>query len=77
MNNDDFNKRFGGMIINTSWTQPYLPTSYNPFYERSAPRSELTVQEELERLQEIDDQVALMDTYPQAEQLLKNIFSQK
>ena len=76
MNEDDFNKRFNGMVFNTStsWTQPYLPTSYNPFYERSVPRSELTVQEELERLQEIDDQVALMDTYPQAEQLLKNIF---
>ena len=73
MNKDDFNKRFNGMVINTSWTQPYLPTSYNPFYERSVPRSELTVQEELERLQEIDDQVTLMDTYPQAEQLLKNI----
>lgn len=73
MNEDNFNKRFNGMVINTSWTQPYLPTSYNPFYERSVPRSELTVQEELERLQEIDDQVALMDTYPQAEQLLKNI----
>ena len=73
MNNDDSNKRFNGMVINTSWTQPYLPTSYNPFYERSVLRSELTVQEELERLQEIDDRVALMDTYPQAEQLLKNI----
>ena len=60
--------------INHTWTQPYLPTSYNPFYERTIPRSELTVQEELERLQEIDDQVALMDTYPNAEQLLKNIF---
>ena len=59
--------------INHTWTQPYLPTSYNPFYERTIPRSELTVQEELERLQEIDDQVALMDTYLEAEQLLKNI----
>jgi len=57
-----------------SWTQPYLPTSYNPFYERSIPRSELTVQEELERLQEIDDQVTLMDSYPEAEALIKNIF---
>ena len=74
MNEDNFNKRFNGMVINTSWTQPYLPTSYNPFYERSVPRSELTVQEELERLQEIDDQVTLMKSYPQVEQLLKNIF---
>jgi len=77
MNNDDFNKRFNGMIINTSWTQPYLPTSYNPFYERSVPRSELTVQEELERLEEIDDKVTLMDTYPEAEQLLASIMTQK
>jgi len=76
MNEDDFNKRFNGMVINTSWTQPYLPTSYNPFYERSVPRSELTVQEELERLQEIDDQVALMDTYPQAENIIRKIMKQ-
>ena len=60
--------------VNHTWTQPYLPTSYNPFYERTIPRSELTVQEELERLQEIDDQVTLMKSYPQVEQLLKNIF---
>lgn len=59
--------------MNHTWTQPYLPTSYNPFYERTVPRSELTIQEELERLQEIDDQVTLMDSYPEAEQLLKNL----
>ena len=74
MDGDNFSKRLDGMSFTTSWTQPYLPTSYNPFYERSVPRSELTVQEELERLQEIDDQVTLMDTYPEAERLLKNIF---
>lgn len=73
MNDDDFNKRFNGMIINTSWTQPYLPTSYNPFYERSVLRSELTVQEELARLAEIDDQVAMMDSYPEAEKILEKI----
>lgn len=70
MNNDDFNKRFNGMSINTSWTQPYLPTSYNPFYERSVSRRELTVQEELARLAEIDNQVALMDSYPDAEKII-------
>ena len=62
--------------VEHTWTQPYLPTSYNPFYERTASRSELTVQEELERLQEIDDQVTLMDTYPQAENIIRKIMKQ-
>lgn len=52
-----------------SWTQPYN-VSMNPFYQKS----ELTVNEELERLNEVDDQVALMDSYPDAEKLLRNIF---
>jgi len=51
-----------------SWTQPYN-VSMNPFYQKS----ELTVKEELERLNEIDDQVSLMDSYPDAEKLLKII----
>ena len=59
--------------VEHTWTQPYLPTSYNPFYERTVPSSELTVQEELKLLQEVDDRITLMDTYPEAEQLLKNI----
>ena len=62
--------------VNHTWTQPYLPTSYNPFYERTIPRSELTVQEELERLQEIDDQVTLMDSYPEAETVIRKIMEQ-
>jgi predicted CoA-binding protein len=51
-----------------SWTQPYS-VSMNPFYQHN----ELTVQEELERLEEIDDRVSLMDSYPDAEKLLKMI----
>jgi hypothetical protein len=51
-----------------SWSQPYV--SMNPLYQYN----ELTVKEELERLSEIDDQVALMDSYPEAEALIKNIF---
>lgn len=74
MDKDEFNKRFDGLSFSTSWTQPYMPTSYNPFYERRVPHSELTVQEELSRLDEIDDQVSLMNSYPDAEALLKNIF---
>jgi hypothetical protein len=53
-----------------SWTQPYS-VSMNPFYQYN----ELTVREELEHLSEIDDRVALMDSYPDAEKLIKNIFS--
>ena len=52
-----------------SWTQPYN-VSMNPFYQYN----ELTVNEEIERLNEIDDQVALMDSYPDAQALIKNIF---
>ena len=48
-----------------SWTQPYT-VSMNPFYQYN----ELTVQEELSRLAEIDDQVALMDSYPDAEKII-------
>ena len=56
--------------INYSWTQPYN-ISMNPFYQNN----ELTTNEEIERLNEIDDQVMLMNSYPDAEKLLKNIFS--
>ena len=59
--------------VEHTWTQPYLPTSYNPFYERSILKNELTTQEELERLEEIDDQVTLMRSYPDAEKILKKI----
>lgn len=52
-----------------SWTQPYN-VSMNPFYHYN----ELTVNEEIERLNEIDNQVMLMDSYPDAEHLIKNIF---
>lgn len=52
-----------------SWTQPYN-VSMNPAYQKS----ELTVNEEMERLNEIDDQVSLMNSYPDAERLIKNIF---
>lgn len=62
--------------VNHKWTQPYLPTSYNPFYERTVLRSELTVQEELELLQEIDDRVTLMDSYPDAEKLIQQLKKQ-
>lgn len=56
--------------VSYSWTQPYN-ISMNPFYQNN----ELTVNEEMERLNEIDDQVMLMQSYPDVDKLLKNIFS--
>ena len=70
MNNDDFNKRFDGMVFNTSWTQPYLPTSYNPFYQ---PSPEHAATEEMIRVNAVDKIVDSMDSYPDAERLLANI----
>ena len=55
-----------------SWTQPYN-VSMNPFYQNN----KLTIKEELERLDEIDDQVMLMDSYPDAEKILKKILDDK
>ena len=60
--------RFEGISWSTSWTQDY--NNMNPFWQKS----QLTTNEELERLDEIDDRIALMDNYPDAQQLLKNIF---
>jgi len=74
MNNDDFNKQFNGMVFNTSWTQPYLPTSYNPFYEPS-PKHAAT--EEMIRIAAVDNIVAEMTEYPDAERLLASIMTQK
>jgi len=74
MYEDDFNKRFNGMVFNTSWTQPYLPTSYNPFYE---PSPEHAATEEMIRINAVDNIVAEMTEYPDAERLLASIMTQK
>lgn len=60
--------KFEGISWSTSWTQDY--NNMNPFWQKS----QLTTNEELERLDEIDDRITLMDNYPDAQQLLKNIF---
>lgn len=54
--------------INYSWTQPYH-VSTNPFYQKSSP------QEEMEKIEMVDRWVDVMKSYPDAERLLKNIFS--
>ena len=61
-------KPFGS--IQHSWTQPYLPTSYNPFYQ---PSPEYVATEEMIRLNAVDNIVAEMTEYPDAEKLLANI----
>ena len=53
-----------------SWTQPYMPTSFNPFYERA---QDLRVEEELDRLEAADRIVQNMLTYPDAERILNKI----
>ena len=56
--------------ISTSWTQPYLPTNYNPFYE---PSPEHVVTVELIKLNEIDKQVEAMTEYPEALALINGV----
>ena len=51
----------------TSWTQPYLPTSYNPFYQ---PSTEHVVTEELIRIAAVDNIVDNMTSYPDAEKII-------
>ena len=53
-----------------SWTQPYLPTSYNPFYERAR---DLRLEEEVDRLEMVDRWVDAMLTYPDADAILNKI----
>ena len=54
-----------------SWTQPYLPTSYNPFYERT-PSS---VSEEMIRIEAVDCIVQNQLTYPDAERIINTVIN--
>jgi len=53
-----------------SWTQPYLPTSYNPFY---APSPEHVATEEMIRIEAVDNIVQNMLTYPDAERIINTV----
>ena len=55
-----------------SWTQPYLPTSYNPFY---TPSPEHVVTEEMIRIAAVDNIVQHMLTYPDAEAIIKTVMT--
>lgn len=54
----------------TSWTQPYLPTSYNPFY---TPSPEHVATEEMIRIEAVDNIVQNMLTYPDAERIINTV----
>ena len=70
MDGDNFSKRLDGMSFTTSWTQPYLPTSYNPFYQ---PSPEHAATEEMIRINAVDKIVDSMDSYPDADAIIKKI----
>lgn len=60
--------------MNYSWTQPYLPTSYNPFYtpkERVAGVNAVT--EEMIRIAAVDNIIESMTSYPDAERIINKI----
>jgi hypothetical protein len=54
-----------------SWTQPYLPTSYNPFYERK-----VDVAEEMAKIEMVDNWVDAMLTYPDAERIINKLMKE-
>ena len=56
--------------VTHTWTQPYLPTSYNPFYQ-SVQSRELEL--ELDRLDALDLLVDQMTEYPDAQRLLEKL----
>jgi len=56
-----------------SWTQPYLPTSYNPFY---SPSPEHVATEEMIRIEAVDNIVQNMLTYPDAERIINKLMKE-
>lgn len=56
--------------ITYSFTQPYLPVSYNPFYQTVQSAG---VEQELALLDRIDQQVKEMLTYPDAHAIINKL----
>jgi len=67
---DEFRNTNGKWGYTASWTQPYLPTSYNPFYQTVRQHQ---IEQELDRLDAIDVLVDEMLTYPDAEAIMNKI----
>ena len=51
-----------------SWTQPYLPTSYNPFYNQG-----VDVTNELARMDYLEEQIQEMTHFPDAEDIINKV----
>ena len=77
MNDKDFNKRFDGMSFSTSWTQQtYNVHPYNSWSVPQISAQEVTtnVNNELARLDFLENEIQAMTSYPDVERLLANIF---
>ena len=61
---------FNGYSV--SWTQPYLPTSYNPFYEPAAN----DIAQEMAKIEMVDNWVDAMLTYPDAERIINKLMKE-
>ena len=76
MNDKDFNKKFDGMSFSTSWTQQtYNVHPYNSWSvpQISAQEATTNVNNELARLDFLEDEIQAMTSYPDVERLLANI----
>jgi hypothetical protein len=75
--------------ISYSWTQPYLPTNYNPFYQPSD-EHKVTEEQKKRKEQEIElaNEIAWLDyvesefiqdmlTYPDAEAIINKIMNKE
>jgi len=65
------NNQFRGKIHYT-WTQPYV--SLNPVYQSNISKEEIKVKQEMKRWEYVDRIVDNMDSYPDAEKMIRNIF---
>jgi len=65
------NNQFHGKIHYT-WTQPYV--SLNPVYQSNISKEEIKVKQEIKRWEYVDRIVDNMDSYPDAEKMIRNIF---
>lgn len=65
------NNQFSGKIHYT-WTQPYV--SLNPVYQSNISKEEIKTQQEMKCWEQVDRIVESMDSYPDVEKLIRNIF---
>jgi len=67
MSNNQFRRK-----IHYTWTQPYV--SLNPAYQSNISKEEIKVKQEMKRWEYVDRIVDNMDSYPDAEKMIRNIF---